>query len=213
VDAHLERRPPHAAVAVIRVNRPTLVIVCGAPGTGKTTLARHLAAALSCAILTKDDLKEALADELGSGDRERSRELGRLAYEQLFARAGAVLGAGAAHGADHRLVVEANFHRAASEPALRDLACGRDAVVIECVCDAKTRRERFAERRRRGARHPVHLDEEILANEWSDDTSGFAIDIGSPRLVVDTSRGYAPEMGAIEAFAGVRAPRDNVAAE
>ncbi len=59
----------------------------------------------------------------------------------------------------------------------------------------------------------MHLDEEILANEWSDDTSGFAIDIGCPRLVVDTSRGYAPEIRAIEVFAGVRIPRDNVAAE
>ena len=180
------------------MTRPTLVIVCGAPGTGKTTLARRLAAALGCAILTKDELKEALAEELGAGGRERSRELGRLAYDRLFARAAAVLDAGG------RLVLEANFHRDPSEAVLRTLARGREAAVIECVCDAATRRVRFAERGRRGARHPVHLDEEILAHEWSDDTSDFAIDIGCPRLVLDTTRDYAPDLRTTLAFAGAR---------
>ena len=189
------------------MSHPALVVVCGAPGTGKTTLARHLAAVLGCAILAKDDIKEALADELGAGDRERSRELGRLAYEHLFARAGAVLGAG------ERLVVEANFHRSASEPQLRELAPGHDAVVIECLCDAATRRERFAERGRVGKRHAVHLDEEILAHEWSDDVSGFAIDIGCPRIVVDTSDGYDPDLRAVETFARMGSPRANVPAE
>ena len=178
------------------MSRPALVIVCGAPGTGKTTLARHLATVLACAILTKDDIKEALADELGAGDRERSRELGRRAYDKLFARASAMLGAG------DRLVVEANFHRDASESPLRELARGHHAVVIECVCDAAIRRERFTERGRVGGRHVVHLDEEILAHDWSDDVSGFAIDIGCPRLVVDTSDGYAPDLRMIEVFTG-----------
>ncbi len=107
-------------------------------------------------------------------------------------------------GTGDRLVVEANFHRRASDSALRDLARGREAVVIECLCDAATRRERFAERGRVGRRHAVHLDVEILAHEWSDDVSGFAIDIGCPRLVVDTSAGYAPDLRLIEAFTGGR---------
>jgi broad-specificity NMP kinase len=159
------------------MSRPALVIVCGAPGTGKTTLARHLGRALGVTTITKDDLKEALADRLGAGDRARSRELGSLAYDELYAKAAALLAAG------DGVVLEANFHR----------------VVIECVCDAALRRQRFTERGERGERHAVHLDAEILANEWSDDASGFAIHIDCPRLVVDTTRGYEPPLGSIEA--------------
>lgn len=169
-----------------------LVIVCGAPGTGKTTLARGLASALGYVLLAKDDLKEALADRLGAGDRERSRELGRMAFEDMRARAGALLDAG------QSVVLEANFHRAVSEPWLRELA-RVETRVIECICDEDLRRRRFAERGTRGERHPVHLDDEILANEWSEDTTGFSIDIGAPRLVVDTTAGY--DRAAVERFA------------
>lgn len=184
--------------------RPALVIVCGAPGTGKTTLARLLAARLAYAILTKDDIKEALADELGAGDRERSKQLGRMAYELLFTRARDLLTAG------KPVIVEANFHRDASDAALRGLAERGDAVVIECVCDPATRRRRFAERGERGERHRVHLDREILVHEWSDDVSGFAIDIGCPRLVVETSVGHVTSLSEIEAFASGRSIRDTV---
>jgi predicted kinase len=161
-----------------------LVIVCGAPGTGKTTIAREIASSLGHVLLAKDDLKEALADRLGAGDRERSRELGRMAYDAMRDRARDEL------AADRGLVLEANFRRAFSEPWLRELAPARDVRVIECVCDATVRRRRFSERGERGERHAVHLDAEILANEWSDDTSEFAIDVGAPRLVVDTTDGY-----------------------
>lgn len=174
---------------------PSLVIVCGAPGTGKTTLARHLARALDARVITKDELKEALADEHGAGDLARSRELGRMAYDALYAQARKALASGA------RAIVEANFHRAVSEPQLRALAGIAPTRVIECVCEADLRRRRFSERGARGERHPVHLDGEILANEWTDDTRGFAIDIGVPRLRVDTTSGYAPPIHAIEDFA------------
>lgn len=177
------------------IDRPALVIVCGAPGTGKTTLARRLARELGIAILTKDDLKERFADELGAGDRERSRELGRMAYAALYERARALLAAGTP------VLIEANFYRERSGPALRELAALASARIIVCVCDEGLRRRRFTERGVRGERHAVHLDAEILANEWTEDVSQFAIDLGAPRLIVDTTSGFETDLPAILRFA------------
>jgi len=42
-----------------------LVIVGGAPGSGKTTLARKLAKRCAVPLIEKDDVKEAIADALG----------------------------------------------------------------------------------------------------------------------------------------------------
>src|SRR4051812_24933063 len=44
--------------------RPAIVLVSGAPGAGKTTLARPLAAALGFALLSKDHIKETLRDAM-----------------------------------------------------------------------------------------------------------------------------------------------------
>jgi len=172
-----------------------LVIVCGAPGTGKTTLARDLARSLGYVLLAKDDLKEALADRLGAGDRARSRELGQMAYGQMQSRARELLAAG------RGVVLEANFHRARSEHWLRELAAPTDARVIECVCAETVRRQRFIERGERGERHRVHLDAEILANEWTEDAAQFSIDIGRPRLVVDTTSVERLDVAAVDRFA------------
>ena len=167
----------------------------GAPGTGKTTLARRLAADLRLAIVTKDDVKETLADALGSGDRERSRELGAAAFAVMFAVARRTLDSGAG------IVLEANFHRGASDGELRELARHADASVVVCRTDEATRRARFTDRGARGERHAVHLDAEILAREWPGDDATFAIDIGVRHLDVDTHDGYAPDLAAIAAFA------------
>ena len=163
------------------MSRPLLVIVGGAPGAGKTTVARELARRLHLAILTKDDIKEALGDALGVGDRERSRELGIAAYAVMWAVARRTLDAGAG------LVLEANFYRDLSEPRLAGLASLANAFVVLCRADPSVRRRRYEERRER---HPVHTDAVILEREWRDDDAVHAIDVGVPRLMVDTTNGY-----------------------
>ncbi len=45
----------------------TLIVVSGAPGTGKSTIAAAVAAHLGWPLLSLDTIKEALADVLGLG--------------------------------------------------------------------------------------------------------------------------------------------------
>jgi predicted kinase len=97
-----------------------LVYVSGAPGSGKTSLAVPLAAALGYALLAKDRIKETLHDALGAPEPDRawSRRLGGAAMELLWALA-----------ADApAVVIEANF-RPRSEPS----SVTTPAPLIRCT--------------------------------------------------------------------------------
>ena len=72
------------------------------------------------------------------------------------------------------------------------------APTVLIVCRTPVSRERFAERAARG-RHRVHIDSAVL-EEWTGDDSVFQIDIGTPRLVVETTKGYEPDFERIVTF-------------
>ena len=90
------------------------------------------------------------------------------------------------------VILEANFWRDRSEAWLRALADGRDASVIVCSVAPELRRERFRARGAAGIRHAVHLDQEILDHEWTEDDSAFRVDLGARILDVDTTAKARP---------------------
>ncbi len=170
---------------------PGLVIVGGAPATGKTTLAVALGTSLGLPVITKDDVKEALAEPFATGDREWSRRLGWAASRVLYVIAERLLVAGAG------VILESNFRREFEAP-LATLARYAPTVVIVCRVPDTLRRHRFEERAARG-RHRVHIDDAITA-EWNEDDAEFLIDIDEPRLIVDTTDGYKPDLERVVAF-------------
>jgi predicted kinase len=152
-----------------------LIVVAGAPGAGKTTLARGLAERLEVPLLAKDDVKEALFDSLGTGDRDWSRRLGAATYEVLFVVAGRLLEAGVS------FVLESNFTSAEPFRALPEARI----VQVLCVAPADVVLARYARRKR----HPGHLDDAIVdelrarleAGEWR------PLDLDGELIEVDTS--------------------------
>ena len=62
------------------MSTPLVVLVSGAPGTGKTALLRDLAPRLGLPVIAKDDIKESLGDTLGTTTRvvaaTRRRDVG-----------------------------------------------------------------------------------------------------------------------------------------
>jgi predicted kinase len=124
-----------------------VVLVSGAPGSGKTSLAAPLAAELGFALLGKDRIKETLHDALGApeADLAWSRRLGGAAMELLWALA-----------ADAPAVVlEANFRpRSAYERSRISALCPRP-VEVNCVCPPELAVRRYAERA--ATCHPVHV--------------------------------------------------------
>jgi len=154
---------------------PLLIVVTGAPGSGKSTIAAALASELELPLLAKDDVKEALFEALGTGDREWSTKLGGATYEVLFAVARRLLESGTS------CILESNFSQA--EP-LRSLPPAR-VVQIFCTASAELILNRYSGR----ARHPGHLDDEIVAElrkrlanqEWQ------PLDLQGKLIELDTS--------------------------
>jgi predicted kinase len=188
---------------VSATGRPLLVIVSGAPGAGKTTLGRTISARLQLPFLAKDELKEAIGDELGApSDVPASQRLGLAAYRILYTVTARILESGG--GA----VIESNFRRGQSEPELRAIVELADARLVHCSAAAETIRARYAARYQRGDRHPVHLDA-LRAGALADDlaTGRFEpLDLDVPVLHVATDDGYMPALERIVEFLGADAP-------
>ena len=124
-----------------------MVLVSGAPGSGKTSLAVPLAAELGFALLRKDRIKETLHDGLGAPEPDLawSKRLGGAAMELLWALA-----------ADAPAVVlEANFRPRSAYERGRIKALSATPVEVNCACPPELAARRYAERA--AASHPVHV--------------------------------------------------------
>ena len=134
-----------------------LILVNGLPGSGKTTLARELSAALELPLFSKDACKEGLWDSARPPGAAESTALGRRALELMWA------GIAAASGP---AVVESFWFAPRDLEYLRaDLrnAGGTAAAEVWCVLDPATARQRCRNRERHPVHHAAHDDDEL----WS----------------------------------------------
>ena len=61
----------------------TVILILGLPGSGKTTLSRKIADALLLPLLSRDELKLLVMDNVGWRDREWSKKVGKASYDLL----------------------------------------------------------------------------------------------------------------------------------
>ena len=155
----------------------TFVVVSGAPGAGKSTLAAPLAARLGVSLLAFDPIKEQLADALGLGDREWREGLGRAADDVFFA----VASTSASAVLDH-------WWRGNRADRLQELR--RECVEEFCRCDDEVLVERVHRRVAAGTRHPVHADwmpVDLIAHLRQFRGAFEPLALGWPVLTVDTA--------------------------
>ena len=138
--------------------KPLLIVVSGAPGTGKTTVGREIATALRIPYHNKDLIKESLFDSLGTRDREWSAKLGVASITLLFKLIESHLQVG------QSVVAESNFYMEFDPPRFKRLRDAYALTIVEVHCETE-KEALFARLRRRdssGERHPGHETSQML---------------------------------------------------
>lgn len=155
-----------------------LILVTGAPASGKTTIARKIAEDLSLPLISRDEIKERLFDVLGYSDREWSRKIGDASWSIFHSTVQQL------SQFPQSFIAESNFCVGVDEAKLPST----NLIQVHCTAVKDVLLRRFEERAQ-SDRHPGHADmekiDELKVQIESGDFAPLALD--APLIEVDTT--------------------------
>lgn len=160
----------------------SILLISGAPASGKSTVALALAEMLGFALLSKDTVKEALFDSLGDiASRQLdspaavSSLLSRTAIDLLWALAPHCPAA----------ILEANFRSKSEHERAQFAALEGRKLEIYCHCSPEEAARRFRERAAGKRDHPAHSMKTISVEALAEYDRPFGL---CPVIDVDTEQ-------------------------
>jgi predicted kinase len=172
------------------MGKPTLIVVSGPAGAGKTTLAHALAGAVSCPAVCRDEIKEGMVEAF-------DREYVAAPADWLTQRASSVFFEvlRLLLEAEVTVVAEAAFQDQVWRPNLERLADSARIRIVSCKVNPTTGRKRTTGRPPRLA----HIDASVVGD--TDYYDAFVpVSLAAPTIDVDTSDGYEPTFDRIVSF-------------
>lgn len=156
-----------------------LVVVCGAPGVGKSTVARRIADRVGARVLRTDLVRKELAP-----DPEYTSDETREVYRTILDRTNDLLG-------EESVVLDGTFRRQRYRKRARDIAAAADVefevVKVECERDVVEDRITAREDDPSDADFDVHL---LVREEFEP--------VSLPHVTVDNSNGLADTRRQVE---------------
>jgi predicted kinase len=164
----------------------SIIMVSGAPASGKSTIARGLAEILGYPLLSKDTIKESLFDSLGThlgsnagSEAELSRLLSQAAIDLLWSLAPSC----------PQIILEANFRPKSQHERERFAALAGRKFEVYCHCTPEEAARRFRERATTARHHSAHSMKTISAELLAEFDRPFGL---CPVIDVDTEHPVDP---------------------
>ena len=175
---------------------PTLIVVSGPMGSGKTTLAHKIAAAVGCPAICRDEIKEGMVHATPGFVAEPGDELTRRTLPVFFAVLELLLRSGVT------TVAEAAFQDHVWRPRLEPLRGLARIRVVHCTVGADVAFERSIKRRQDNPLRRAHADPgpRDAAGHRAVHRAFRKVGVDAPSLEVDTTDGYRPSFGQILSF-------------
>ncbi len=114
-------------------------MICGLPGTGKTTLAKAVAEKIDAISINSDSIRMSMLEE-----REYTEEEKKMIYQAMFEEAGKNLKEG------KNVVLDATFYKKELRESVEEVAkeAGTGFCIVECVTHEDLLKERIFKRKK-----------------------------------------------------------------